>query len=298
MRGDFHGKEGGLRTKGFRRESSPERPLISVITVVLNGARNLEQAILSVVNQAYENIEYIILDGGSVDGTLGIIEKYEDRIDYWVSEPDGGTYDAMNKGIGLATGELIGLLNSDDYYEPEAIGIVAGRYARNPAPQILFGNAYALQEEMQVRYKTHAHSNHWFGMGIYHPAMFVHKDVYGEIGMYDTAYRASADFDFMLRAIRKKIAFTPVDTFLVNYRTSGFSAVNLRRTLRENRDLIRRYFGRRGKEYLLSSVVYYKSSMLVEIQKMIRVLFGDKALKRARVWYLKMFFVKEAEALK
>src|SRR5574342_808175 len=144
--------EGGLRAKGFLRKSSAENPLVSVITVVYNGARHLEQTLLSVINQGYGNIEYIVVDGGSVDGTLDIIGKYEDRIDYWVSEPDDGTYDAMNKGIELAHGELIGLLNSDDYYEPDAIGIIAGKYKEKPTPQIVFGNAYALPEEMQVRY--------------------------------------------------------------------------------------------------------------------------------------------------
>ena len=298
MRDDHQRKEGGLRTRGVFRKSTPESPLVSVITVVYNGDRHLEQTILSVMNQGYGNIEYIILDGGSSDGTLDIIGKYEDRIDYWASEPDKGTYDAMNRGIGLASGELIGLLNSDDYYEPGAIETIAETYRLDPAPRILYGNAYAVQEEMQVRYKTYPHTRHWFGMGIYHPAMFVHKDVYGAIGTYDTAYRASADFDFMLRAIRNRIVFTRVDEFLANYRTSGFSAVNLRTTLGENRDLIRIYFGLPSREYLLSSIVYHKSSVLIAVQRVIGAFFGEDVLKRARIWYLKKFFVKEAEVLK
>jgi glycosyltransferase involved in cell wall biosynthesis len=99
---------GGLRTKGLFKATSPAKPLITVITVVLNGERHLEQAIQSVIKQDYPHIEYVIIDGGSTDGTLDIIRKYEARIDYWVSEPDNGIYDAMNKGIALARGELSG----------------------------------------------------------------------------------------------------------------------------------------------------------------------------------------------
>ena len=96
--------EGGLRTQGHRRSSSPEKPLVSVVTPVFNGEGHLEETILSVLNQDYDNIKYIIIHGGSTDGTQAILKKYDDRIDYWISEPDNGIYDAMNKGIRLAKG--------------------------------------------------------------------------------------------------------------------------------------------------------------------------------------------------
>src|SRR4051812_41105410 len=94
-------------------------PLISVITVVYNGAATLERTIKSVLKQTYKNIQYIIIDGRSNDGTIDIIKKYEKYISYWVSEPDKGIYDAMNKGVAAATGTLVGILNSDDYYVPD-----------------------------------------------------------------------------------------------------------------------------------------------------------------------------------
>ena len=109
--------EGGLRMQGYLKKAYEHKPLISIVTVVLNDAKHLEQAIKSVLGQTYDNIEYLIIDGGSTDGTLDIIRKHEKAIDYWVSEPDSGIYDAMNKGVSLATGDLIALLNSDDWYE-------------------------------------------------------------------------------------------------------------------------------------------------------------------------------------
>ena len=109
--GRYHG---GLRTRGYGKRSELNKPLISVITVVYDAVENLESAIQSVLNQTYDNIEYILIDGGSTDGTLDIIRKYDDVIDYWVSEPDSGVYDAMNKGVGLSQGEYVLFLGSDD----------------------------------------------------------------------------------------------------------------------------------------------------------------------------------------
>jgi len=107
---------GGLRTKGITKKSHENIPLITVVTVVRNGEKTLEETVLSVINQTYTNVEYIIVDGASTDGTLDIIKKYEDRIDYWISEPDDGIYYAMNKGIDLTTGEWINFMNSGDKY--------------------------------------------------------------------------------------------------------------------------------------------------------------------------------------
>lgn len=108
--------EGGLRTKGYFKRSLPDKPLISVITVVFNGEKRLEETIQSVLNQTYDNLEYIIIDGGSSDETISVIKKYEEQIDYWVSEPDSGVYDAMNKGLNLISSCWVNFMNCGDMF--------------------------------------------------------------------------------------------------------------------------------------------------------------------------------------
>ena len=113
--------EGGLRTQGYFKNSYDDKPLVTIVTVVFNGERYLEETIKSVINQSYDNVEYIIIDGGSTDGTLDIIKKYENQIDYWVSEKDAGMYNALNKGFSCAQGDYLGWINSDDTLFPNAL---------------------------------------------------------------------------------------------------------------------------------------------------------------------------------
>ena len=127
--------EGGLKIKGlFNKKTTKEKPLVSIVTPVYNGEKYLEDTIQSIINQTYDNIEYIIIDGGSTDKTLDIIKKYEDKIAYWMSEQDRGMYDGINKGFKMATGEIFAWLNADDKYYHSAVEIVVrilNKYSKN-----------------------------------------------------------------------------------------------------------------------------------------------------------------------
>lgn len=219
--GDRKG-EGGLRTKGYFKKSHEDKPLISIITVVFNGEQYLEQTIQSVINQSYDNVEYIIIDGGSTDGTLDIIKKYEDRIDYWVSEKDDGIYDAMNKGITLATGKVIGLINADDWYEKRTIKEVVDIFNENKHRDIVYGLLRHIKNEQEYKIEAQNH-NFLYERMIPHPTCFVKKAVYNKLNNFSTMYRASADYDFMIRAKLANFNFIKIDEVLANFRNEGIS---------------------------------------------------------------------------
>jgi glycosyltransferase involved in cell wall biosynthesis len=132
--------EGGIRTKGYFKHSLPGKPLITVITVVYNGIQDLEKAIQSVVNQTYDNIEYIVIDGGSIDGTIDLLKKYDLKIDYWLSENDDGIYHAMNKAISLSSGDWIYFIGSDDQLLTSSLSQIAVNLISNNA--VYYGDVY------------------------------------------------------------------------------------------------------------------------------------------------------------
>jgi len=232
--------QGGLRTRGVRRLLSPDTPLVTVVTVVFNGEKHLEEAIQSVIGQDHENIEYIIVDGGSTDSSLDIIRRYEDRIDFWVSEPDAGIYDAMNKGIALASGELIGLLNADDRYEQGAIKAVVGAYLKTLGDYniAIAGKWNLLFEEMGLVITASPSLRFWMGMPISHQAIFIPKKVYEMAGAYDIAYKFAADLDMVVRLYLRGIRFVFLDQVLVSFRTSGASGRFFRESTREAATII------------------------------------------------------------
>jgi len=196
--------EGGLRLRGIGKKSHPGRPLVSIITVVYNGGKYLDQAIRSVLGQFYKPLEYIIVDGGSTDGTLDIIRKYEDRIDYWICEPDKGISDAMNKGILLSTGDLIAHLHADDYYtDPSVISSVCSEYLRHPDAlwltggiEIVDGNGKILQE---IPVRKYSYRKLIRGNFILHPATFVTRRAFEKAGHFNEEYRYAMDYDLWIR---------------------------------------------------------------------------------------------------
>ena len=198
-------------------------PLISIVTVVLNNAKTLEQTILSVINQSYQNKEYIIIDGGSTDGSLEIIKKYAPFLTFWCSEPDNGIYDAMNKGISKSTGDIIGIINSDDWYETGILAIIAAQYKNSPYNIVTHGllrlfynnEFYAIigNSVRKIRYDM-----------IQHPTCFIPKRLYDEFGTYDACLKYSADYELILRFIGKGVKFDFVENVIANFRIGGISS--------------------------------------------------------------------------
>jgi glycosyltransferase involved in cell wall biosynthesis len=288
--------QGGLRCAGQYKQSLAGSPLVSIITVVFNGAAHLEQAIRSVLDQNYDNIEYSVIDGGSSDGTLDIIKKYEEKIDLWISEPDNGVYDAMNKGIELARGDLIGLLNADDFYEQDAIRAVVDRYLKCGLSQgIFYGHNYVLQEDLGIRYVSHASFRFWRGMPICHQAMFVHRECYRKIGGFDQRLQLTADFDFLVRAVKQGVPFIPVDRVLVTFRASGLSVTNPLPLIRENRLVITKYFGILSAVFFKFAVRSLWDIIMLELKNGILRLFGGKTVLRLRKLYTHLFLSRGRE---
>lgn len=212
-------------------------PLVSIITVIYNGEKHLQQTIDSVYNQTYTNIEYIIIDGGSTDNTLDIIKANKAKITKWVSEPDEGLYDAMNKGIKMANGELIGMINSDDWYENHAVETMVNAYLKNPLKTIFHADRYDVHNDGTRTIKKFSPSTikfKYYGMTYNHPSMFITKTEYSK-HRYNIQLRALADYQFVLEAfLRDKTVFHYVNQSIVNYRLEGISMqMKLYRALKE-----------------------------------------------------------------
>lgn len=196
---------------------------ISVITVCYNSEKTIRKTIESVLSQTYQDFEYILIDGASKDDTVSVIKEYEPKFTgrmKWVSEPDKGIYDAMNKGIRMATGELIGIINSDDYYEQDAL-LHMSRAMTDEKYQILYGFMRTLKNGEEYTISLRSHKALREGM-IAHPSCFVSKSVYDDFGSYDTKYISAADYDFMLRmSENKKVHFYPVYHLIANFSAGG-----------------------------------------------------------------------------
>jgi glycosyltransferase involved in cell wall biosynthesis len=276
---------GGLQSTGVLKHSSPDLPLVSVITVVRNGAAHLQESIESVLSQNWPNTEYIIIDGGSTDGTLEIIRSYDQSIDFWISEPDAGIFDAMNKGIALAHGTIIGLLNADDWYEPGALESAATAYREGKEQGIYYGNKYLVHVDLGQKYEFQGTLEFWRGMTVCHQAMFVHREVYERLGYYDQSYRLAADFDFFVRAIRSGIPFIRLDRFVVNFRDDGASAQALVLGNREISAILRSGYGLWSRPYLLNLLLTGYNLTAVAISRLIGRVMGSRAQQWARRCY-------------
>jgi len=191
--------EGGLRKKKIFKIGNIKNPLISIVTTNLNG--DIESTILSVIEQKYENIEFIIKDGGSNENTLRILKYYDKNIDYWVSEKDSGIWDGTNKGVILANGDYIVILDSGDLLNKGAINNILELIHKNPNADCLLGSC--LKQRLMHGYRPMDISLHFNIFASSSGAFFLKKSAYKKIGLYDTQYISSADYDLIYKMIVK-----------------------------------------------------------------------------------------------
>jgi len=203
---------------------------ISIITVVWNNASTIKDAIDSILNQTYENIEYIVVDGASTDGTVEIIQSYGDKISKFISEKDKGLYDAMNKGIGLATGDIVGILNSDDFYKSnDVLETVVNEFIRKDI-DCLYGDleyVAAHDTDKIVRYwKSKEFEDGLFQKGWHpaHPTFFIKREFYDKYGVFNLDFKIAADYEIMLRFLEKyKLKSFYINKTFVKMRIGGES---------------------------------------------------------------------------
>ena len=217
---------------------------VSIITVSYNSAETIEETIRCVLNQDYQNIEYIIIDGESDDDTLDIINKYKNEIDIVISEKDAGIYDAMNKGIKMATGDIIGILNSDDtYINEKVLTKVCDYFSFNRSTMGIYSDLYYVKKNKLNRvWETGIVDQKSISKGniIPHPTLFLRDIVYKQCDLYDLAYGNAADFEFIVRIISKyKIQLDYLKFFSVKMKLGGSSNRELVSILKQNKQIIK-----------------------------------------------------------
>jgi len=219
---------------------------ISVVTAVFNAAGTIEKTLLSVAQQTHQDVEHIVVDGASSDATLEVITRHRDKLTRIVSEPDHGVYDAMNKGIKLASGDVIGFLNADDVYaSKDVLSRVAG-IMEQESLDALFGDVEFFRPEDPTgtvrRYRSSRFSPDQIALGWMpaHPALFLRRRVYESYGLFRTDYRIAGDFEYCARIFHgNTLVYRSLPETLVRMRTGGISTSGWRNTLLLNREVLR-----------------------------------------------------------
>lgn len=216
---------------------------ISIITVSYNSAVTIKDTIESILSQDHENIECIIIDGGSTDGTLEIVRKYSDRISYFVSELDDGIYDGMNKGIQAATGDIVGILNSDDFYPNSYVISNVAKTFVNQDCDAVYGDLVYVKENDTSKIARYWQSGEYTikkiknGWMLPHPTFFVKKEMYDRHGYYNTDLKSAADYEMILKLLYKKnISVFYIPMILVKMRMGGASNSSIMNRMRANKE--------------------------------------------------------------
>ena len=230
-------------------------PLVSIVTVTYNAQDTIEETILSVINQDYDNIEYIIIDGNSKDSTVDIIKKHEDRISYWVSEPDKGLYDAMNKGIKIAKGEWITFRNSGDLFlERDSLSKLF-KEPISESTDVIYADCIHISEEGYKLSKPRPLTTYRRSMPINHPATFIRTALHKEIP-FDLQYKISADYNMIYRCIEmgKQFEYRPVA--IVSFPIGGFANTHWKDAIKECCRIQGRTKSLGGWAYTYCNIVY------------------------------------------
>lgn len=229
---------GGLRLKGYIKKSLPGLPLITVVTVVKNDARALEKTLASISGQAYDNIEFIVIDGASTDATPDLIRTNEDRVDYWISEPDNGIYDAMNKGIDLARGDWINFMNAGDhFYEPDTIKTVFSKDYQDA--DFIYGHTYFLGGDFKGVVKAWSFDILWKTMVFTHQSLFTKAAVLKN-RKFDTRFKICADYDIIFSSYMTGLKFFNSDEVIAAF-DPGVSEISRARMAIEKWQVVRRH---------------------------------------------------------
>lgn len=240
---------------------------ISIITTTYNSAATIKDTLLSVNTQTYPNIEHIIVDGSSKDNTLDIVQKYGERVAKIISEPDKGIYDAMNKGINAATGDVIGILNSDDFFSSEDVVSVVAKFFSDNDMDALYGDIHFVSSNdlnKMVRYyssKIFKPSLFRFGFMPAHPSFYMKRECYKKYGLYSLDYKIASDYDLLIRYLYKEqIKYKYVEKDFVTMRTGGVSTENLNSKITLNKEIVRacKKYGINTNMFLLCLKYFYK----------------------------------------
>lgn len=242
-----------------------KKPLITIITVVFNGEKTLERTIQSVINQTYKNIEYIIIDGNSTDGTLGIIQKYNKKIDYWISEQDKGIYNAMNKGIKLAKGDYIYILGSDDYlYDREVLQKISIHLLNNY--DLVYGDIKTIHKvygeiifpKREIKLKDIKRRKM-----PPHTSLFMKKDIILGKGLFNTEYKIASDYELICKCYLDNYNVKYIPEIIAIFSLDGTSSnsSNQWKLYREDKKIIRENFGLR---YSFNYLMVHGFSLIVQ----------------------------------
>lgn len=220
---------------------------VSIITVCYNSEKTIRDTIKSVLDQNYAEVEYIIVDGQSTDNTRKIIEDYRDKIHTIISEPDCGIYDAMNKGFRYSTGDVVGILNSDDFFaNSQVISDVVQHFKSNLKTSCVFGDVVFVDPDellKETRFYSSKGFKSWklrFGWMPPHPATFLKRSVFEKVGEYALDYKISADYEFFVRVFMvHRVAYSRIDKVLVKMRTGGISTSGLKSKLLLNYEIVK-----------------------------------------------------------